>query len=70
MYPFAIVTLSLLPTLAGQYFLRLIVMRDNKKVQQWKVYGQLVLLGYDITAFTPATYQRPSLERPLKEILS
>jgi len=28
------------------------------------------LLGYDITAFTPATYQRPSLERPLKEILS
>ena len=51
-----------------QYFYRLIVMRDNKKVQQWKVYGQLVLLGFGVATFTPATYQRPSLERPLKEI--
>ena len=31
-------------------------------------FGQLVLLGFDVTAFTPAAYQRPSLERPSKEI--
>ncbi|NDV80174.1 hypothetical protein D0T57_14570, partial [Dysgonomonas sp. 511] len=30
-----------------------------------KACGQLVLLGYDITAFTPAAYQRCSLQRPL-----
>jgi hypothetical protein len=35
-----------------------------------KVYGQLVLLGYDVTAFTPAAYQRSSLLRPLMEISS
>ncbi|VAW19071.1 hypothetical protein MNBD_BACTEROID05-581 [hydrothermal vent metagenome] len=32
--------------------------------------GLLVLLGYDITAFTPIAYQRGSLPRPLKEISS
>ena len=26
-----------------------------------KVYGQLVLLGFDVTVFTPAAYQRHSL---------
>ncbi len=26
--------------------------------------GQLVLLGFDVTAFTPAAYQRRSLRRP------
>ena len=35
-----------------------------------KLYGLLVLLGYDITAFTPIAYQRGSLPRPLKEISS
>ena len=35
-----------------------------------KVYGQLVLLGFDVTAFTPAAYQRSSLLRPLKQISS
>ena len=35
-----------------------------------KLYGLLVLLGYDITAFTPVAYQRGSLPRPLKEISS
>ena len=29
-----------------------------------KVFGQLVLLGYDIAAFTPVAYQRCSLQRP------
>ena len=33
-------------------------------------YGQLVLLGFDITAFTPTAYQRRSLQRPLKETSS
>ena len=31
-------------------------------------FGQLVLLGFDVTAFTPAAYQRRSLQRPSKEI--
>ena len=35
-----------------------------------KVHGQLVLLGFDVTAFTPTAYQRRSLQRPLREISS
>ena len=34
-----------------------------------KVYGQLVWLGFDITVFTPATYQGRSLQ-PSYEISS
>ena len=30
-----------------------------------KAYGQLVLLGYDVTTFTPAAYQGRSLQPPL-----
>jgi hypothetical protein len=30
-----------------------------------KAYEQLVLLGFDIAAFTPITYQRCSLQRLL-----
>jgi hypothetical protein len=33
-------------------------------------FGQLVLLGYDVTTFTPVTYQRGSLPRPSKEVSS
>ena len=29
-----------------------------------KAFGQLVQLGYDVTAFTPAAYRRPRLGRP------
>ena len=32
--------------------------------------GLLVPLGFDITAFTPATYQRGSLPRPSKDVSS
>ena len=32
--------------------------------------GLLVPLGYDITAFTPAAYQRGSLPRPSKDVSS
>ncbi len=46
------------------------MLRENQKERKWKVYGQLVLLGFDVAAFTPAAYQRDSLSRPLKEILS
>ena len=35
-----------------------------------KAFGQLVPLGFDITAFTPAAYQRGRLPRPSKEISS
>ncbi len=40
------------------------------KVFGKKAYEQLVLLGFDITVFRPAAYQRPSLERLIKEISS
>ena len=32
--------------------------------------GLLVPLGYDITAFTPAAYQRGSLPRPSEDVSS
>jgi hypothetical protein len=40
----------------------------TKGLSLMKVFGQLVLLGYDITAFTPAAYLRSSLLRPFIEI--
>ena len=33
-------------------------------------FGQLVLLGYDVTTFIPVTYQRSSLLRPSMEVSS
>ena len=33
-------------------------------------HGQLVLLGFGVATFTPAAYQRRSLQRPLREISS
>lgn len=33
-------------------------------------FGQLVLLGYDVTTFTPVTYQRSHLLRPSMEVSS
>ena len=30
----------------------------------WKAFGQLVRLGFDVTVFTPAAYQRRGLRRP------
>ena len=33
-------------------------------------FGQLVLLGYDVTTFRPVTYQRSSLLRPSMEVSS
>jgi hypothetical protein len=35
-----------------------------------KAFGQLVLLGFAITDFTPAAYRRRRLRRPCMEILS
>ena len=35
-----------------------------------EVYGLLVLLDFDISTFTSATYQRCRLQRPLKETSS
>ena len=34
-------------------------------VHENKAYGQLVLLGFDVTTFTPAAYQGRSLQPPL-----
>jgi hypothetical protein len=44
------------------------MLREKQKEHKWKVYGQLVLLGFDVATFTPATYQRDRLSRSLKEI--
>ena len=35
-----------------------------------KDFGQLVALGFDVTAFTPVPYRRPRLGRPSMEISS
>ena len=35
-----------------------------------KAYGQLLQLGFDVNAFTPASYQGRRLHPPLKEITS
>ena len=32
--------------------------------QKKKAYGQLVVLGFDVSIFTPAPYQRCRLQRP------
>ena len=45
-----------------------VVPHIKSTVQQ--AYGLLVLLGYDIAAFTPVAYQRGHLPRPFKEISS
>ena len=45
------------------YILGIVVFRYQNKI---KAYGQLVLLGFDVTTFTPVAYQRRSLRRPLK----
>ena len=51
-------------------FSKAFILTKTRKHFYLKVYGQLVLLGFDVTAFTPAAYQRSSLLRPLKEISS
>ena len=33
----------------------------EKYIKKIKAYGQLVLLGFDVTTFTPVAYQRHSL---------
>ena len=61
-------------TLKGMSRIGLTLLRKKKEVRKdtkthfKKVFGQLVLLGYDISAFTPAAYQRCSLQRPYVEI--
>ena len=40
------------------------------KLRAAKAFGQLVRLGFDVTVFTPASYQRPRLGRPSMEFSS
>ena len=44
-------------------------LQRRKDVPAWS-FGQLVVLGFDVTVFTPAPYQRHRLWRPSKEISS
>ena len=37
---------------------------DGKKEHASESFGQLVMLGFDVTVFTPASYRRPRLGRP------
>ena len=39
-------------------------------IQREEAFGQLVALGFDVTAFTPVPYRRPRLGRPSMEISS
>ena len=41
-----------------------------EKMTYAKAIGQLVRLGFDVTVFTPASYQRPRLGRPSMEFSS
>ena len=41
-------------------------MTANYHKKKNKAYGQLVLLGFDVTTLIPVAYQRRSLRRPLK----
>ena len=45
----------------------LVLVSDPRGLRS-KASGQLVPLGYDVAAFTPAAYRRGSLPRPLKDI--
>ena len=38
-----------------------VVRKVSDKIKKIKAYGQLVLLGFDVTTFTPVAYQRHSL---------
>ena len=40
------------------FLVLLSLLRQSKKI---KAYGQLVLLSFDVTTFTPVAYQRHSL---------
>ena len=44
--------------------------RNSSKPHPEEDVGLLVPLGFDITAFTPAAYQRGSLPRPSKDVSS
>ena len=44
--------------------------RSRERSVGSKVDGQLVSLGFAIADFTPVTYQRGNLPRPLKEVSS
>ena len=75
---FLIINYQLLITDHKQYRIRYgmtekllsLLLSCNRILISKKVFGQLVLLGFDITAFTPAAYLRSSLLRPLIEISS
>jgi hypothetical protein len=38
-----------------------IIIKNRNCKKKIKAYGQLVLLGFDVTTFTPVAYQRHSL---------
>ena len=46
------------------------LIRHTRKKAMRKDFGLLVLLGFDITAFTPVTYRGRNLQPPYKEISS
>ena len=46
-----------------------IIIKNRNCKKKIKAYGQLVLLGFDVTTFTPVAYQRHSLLTTLKRKL-
>ena len=42
-------------------YLMIALVETSASLKKIKAYGQLVLLGFDVTIFTPVAYQRYSL---------
>ena len=60
---FSLALLSL-PLAAGNSLPRRWMLKVHAPYRSGKDGGQLVALGFEVAPFTPAPYQRPSLERP------
>ena len=60
-----VVYLFVLFRVSNQYSYRSLTL-----IRHEESFGQLVLLGYDVTTFIPVTYQRSSLLRPSMEVSS
>ena len=57
-----------IPTISAIVAMVAIPWRMAQRLLTAKALGQLVQLGYDVAAFTPAAYRRPRLGRPSMEI--
>ena len=64
------VSLAYIRNIANLWFVVRCQLTTVSLLAHLKASGQLVLLGYDIAAFTPVAYLGRSLQPPLMDILS